>query len=232
MSVKVVKKSQLETIREEATAEAIDEARWLLSLSDLLTLLLTFFVMLFAISSPDQKKLSEMTAAMGSHLGKGTSKKTAPPNANPMEGVRMKVQSMITDNNLVNDVELTSDSRGVVLFSKGDFFFAPGGTELLPDTVLFLKKVAALIRKTPNMVLVEGHTDDVPTKSEKFPSNWELSTSRAAAVVRYFIETEKLDPKQFIVSGYGEYKPRFPPTPENRGLNRRVEIVIMHTPKP
>jgi chemotaxis protein MotB len=229
---RTIRKADLETIREESFAEAIDEARWLLSLSDLLTLLLTFFVMLFAISSPDQKKLTEMTQAMGSHLGVGTQRKIVAPNANPMEGVRTKVKSLITDNNLVNDVELTSDSRGIVLFSKGDFFFAPGGTELLPDTVLFLHKVAELIRKSPNMVLVEGHTDDVPTHSEKFPSNWELSTARAAAVVRYFIETEKLDPKQFIVSGYGEYKPRFPPTPENRGQNRRVEIVIMTEPKP
>lgn len=227
-----IKKSQLESMREESFAEAMDEARWLLSLSDLLTLLLTFFVMLFAISSPDQQKMAEMTRAMGSRLGVGASKKTAGPGVGPMEGVRAKIQALITDNNLANDVELTSDARGVVLFSKGDFFFVPGGTDFMPDTLLFLKKVAAIIRKTPNMVLVEGHTDDTPTRGEKFPSNWELSTARAAAVVRYFIETEKLDPRQFIVSGYAEYKPRHPPTPENRGFNRRVEIVIMTQRKP
>lgn len=220
---------------EEANAEAMDEARWLFSLSDLLTLLLTFFVMLFAISSPDPKKLEQMTEAMGSKIGfgKGPARKIAPPVANPQDEVRSKAQSLVTDNNLTNDVEVTADGRGVVIYSKGDFFFPAGKAELLPDTILFLKKVAELIRKTPNTVVVEGHTDDVPTKSERYPSNWELSTARAAMVVRYFVEEEKLDPKQFVVSGYGEFKPRFfPPTPENRGMNRRVEIVILASQKP
>jgi len=216
-------------MKEEATAEAFDESRWLLSLSDLLTLLLTFFVMLFAISSPDSSKMAELAKGMGGMMG--GAKKAAPHATDPMGVVKTKVQSVVTDNNLVNDIELTSDSRGIVLFSRGDFFFAAGQAELLPDTKLFLKKVAAIIRTMPNTVLVEGHTDDVPTHTATFPSNWELSTGRAAMVVRYFVEEEKLDPKQFIVSGYAEFKPRFPPTPENRGKNRRVEIVIMRTDK-
>lgn len=212
-------------MKEEASAEAMDEARWLFSLSDLLTLLLTFFVMLFAISSPDAKKMAEMMEGLGGAMG--GAKRAAPKAVDPMGITRQKMQAVITDNNLVNDIELTSDSRGMVMYSRGDFFFAAGQTELLPDTKLFLKKVAAIIRTMPNTVLVEGHTDDTPTHSEKYPSNWELAAARAAMVVRYFIEEEKLDPKQFIVSGYAEYKPRVPPTPENRGKNRRVEIVIM-----
>ncbi len=216
-------------MREEASSEAMDEARWLLSLSDLLTLLLTFFVMLFAISTPDASKMAEMAKGMGGMMG--GAKKAAPAAVDPMGVTQVRIQAVITDNNLVNDVDMASDSRGIVLFSRGDFFFASGGAELLPDTKLFLKKVAAIIKTMPNTVLVEGHTDDVPTHTDIFPSNWELSTARAAMVVRYFVEEEKLDPKQFIVSGYAEYKPRFPPTPENRGKNRRVEIVIMRTQK-
>jgi chemotaxis protein MotB len=225
MAHKPVKKSQLEAIREEASLEAMDEARWLFSLSDLLTLLLTFFIMLFAISSPDAQKMADIMQGIGGAMG--GAKKAAPKAVDPMGVTRQRMQAVITDNNLVNDIEMTSDSRGIVLYSRGDFFFAPGAVDLLPDTKLFLKKVAGIIRPMPNTVLVEGHTDDLPTHTVQFASNWELSAARAASVVRYFIEEEKLDPKQFIVSGYAEYKPRVPPTPENRGQNRRVEIVIM-----
>lgn len=229
MSHKVVKKSELETMREEASAEAADEARWLFSLSDLLTLLLTFFVMLFAISSPDAKKMAEMMESFGG--AKGGAKKSAKDATDPMGVVNKRVKTVVTDNNLVNDVDVGSDARGVVLFSRGDFFFTSGTAELLPDTKLFLNKVAEIVRSVPNTVLVEGHTDDVPTNTPIFPSNWELSTARAAAVVKFFVEQEKLDPKRFIVAGYGEFKPRFPVTPENRGKNRRVEIIILNTDK-
>ncbi len=224
-----IRPSVLASIQEEASAEASDEARWLFSLSDLLTLLLTFFVMLFAISVPDQKKLSDMMAGYGG--AKGGAKKAVTGAEDPEAFVKKHMKSLISDNNLVNDIDLTSDSRGVVLFSRGDFFFPSGTAELLPDTRLFLDKVSEIIMKVPNTVLVEGHTDDVPTSTAMFPSNWELSTARAAAVVKYFVQEKKIDPKRFIVSGYGEFKPRLPVTPENRSKNRRVEIVIMTSEK-
>ncbi len=224
-----IRPSVLAGIQEEASAEAMDEARWLFSLSDLLTLLLTFFVMLFAISVPDQKKLSDMMQGYGG--AKGGAKKAVTGAQDPEAFVKKHMKSLITDNNLANDIELTSDSRGVVLFSRGDFFFPSGTSDLLPDTRLFLDKVADIVRSVPNTVLVEGHTDDVPTHTVQFPSNWELSTARAAAVVKYLVEEKKIDPKRFIVSGYGEFKPRFPATPENRPKNRRVEIVIMTSEK-
>lgn len=224
-----IRPSVLASIQEEASAEAMDEARWLFSLSDLLTLLLTFFVMLFAISVPDQKKLSDMMQGYGG--AKGGAKKAVTGAEDPEAFVKKHMKSLISDNNLVNDIDLTSDSRGVVLFSRGDFFFPSGTAELLPDTRLFLDKVAEVILKVPNTVLVEGHTDDVPTNTAMFPSNWELSTARAAVVVKYFVQEKKIDPKRFIVSGYGEFKPRLPVTPENRPKNRRVEIVIMTSEK-
>lgn len=224
-----IRPSVIAAIQEEASGEAMDEVRWLLSLSDLLTLLLTFFVLLFAISVPDQKKLADMMQGYGG--AKGGAKKAVQGAEDPEATVKKHLKSLISDNNLVNDIDLTSDSRGIVLFSRGDFFFPSGNAELLPDTKLFLNMVAEIIVTVPNTVLVEGHTDDIPTHTAQFPSNWELSTARAAAVVKYFVEEKKIDPKRFIVSGYGEFKPRVPVTPENRSKNRRVEIVIMTSEK-
>ena len=74
---------------------------------------------------------------------------------------------------------------------------------------------------------MEGHTDDIPTKGGKYPTNWELSTARASAVVRYFLEKMKMDPRRFSAVGYAEYKPRYALIPENRPRNRRVEIIIL-----
>ncbi len=113
--------------------------------------------------------------------------------------------------------------------------FDSGEAQLKPDGEAVLRKVAKILAEHPELKIhVIGHTDNVPIRASarnRFPSNWELSTARAAAVVKYFVEEEKIDPKRFIVSGYGEFKPRFPPTPENRAKNRRVEIIVMNTEK-
>ncbi len=221
-----IRKSDLETARVESYEDGMSEISWVVILSDMMMLLLTFFVMLFSIVSPDAEKLAEILEEVGDALG-GRSIVEKKKKEDPMEKAKENIEKVIVDNNLVNDVELTSDARGIVLFSRGDFFFKSGTSELLPDTKIFLKKVASIIKTLPFVVLVEGHTDDVPISTPQFPTNWELSTARAARVVRYFVETSKLDPKMFIVAGYGEFKPRFSPTPENRPRNRRVEIVIL-----
>ncbi|MBI3600596.1 MAG: OmpA family protein [Nitrospinae bacterium] len=90
----------------------------------------------------------------------------------------------------------------------------------------FLESVNEIVKDVPYKILVEGHTDDVPIKTERFPSNWELSSSRASSVVKYFIE-KGIAPQRLSAVGYAEFKPRFPKTPENRPKNRRVEIIIL-----
>ena len=75
---------------------------------------------------------------------------------------------------------------------------------------------------------VEGHTDNLPINTPRFPSNWELSTARATSVIRYLIEEENLDPERLSAAGYGEYRPiDANDTPEGRARNRRVDLVIL-----
>lgn len=109
----------------------------------------------------------------------------------------------------------------------GDLLFNAGESELSTNARESLQKVTAVIRSTPYMINVVGHTDNIPMRSSKFKSNWELSLARASTVARYLIEETGMDPNQFVVSGYSSYRPVEPnTTAENRAKNRRVEIII------
>jgi chemotaxis protein MotB len=92
-----------------------------------------------------------------------------------------------------------------------------------------LAKIAQAINKYPdNNIQIEGHTDNVPIHTERFPSNWELSSARALAVLRFFVDRTDMDPRKLSAVGYGEYHPLAPnDTKENKRLNRRVDIVIL-----
>lgn len=109
----------------------------------------------------------------------------------------------------------------------GDLIFDLGQSDLSEDARGSLLKVASVIRHTPYMINVVGHTDNTPMRSNRFSSNWELSLARAGTVARYLIEEIGMDPNQFVVSGYSSYRPVQPnTTAENRAKNRRVEIII------
>ena len=92
-----------------------------------------------------------------------------------------------------------------------------------------LVKIARAINKYPeNNIQIEGHTDNVPIHTERFPSNWELSSARALAVLRFFVDQTDMDPRKLSAVGYGEYHPLAPnDTKDNKRMNRRVDIVIL-----
>jgi chemotaxis protein MotB len=140
--------------------------------------------------------------------------------------VSQNMQKFLQDNNLLLQVNLTTDSRGVSLYAEGDMFFDAGSADLKPEVKRLLRRIAEIIKTTPYRVIVEGHTDDTQGKMDKYPTNWELSTARASSVVRYFIEEEGIEPYRFTAEGYAGFKPRFALIPENRSKNRRVEIIV------
>jgi chemotaxis protein MotB len=123
-------------------------------------------------------------------------------------------------------VELVPDKTMRIILT-GDLLFASGQVELTPNAIESLKKLSAIINKTPYMINVIGHTDDRPVKASRFPSNWELSLARAGRVARFLIDETQLPATQFSVSGYSSFRPVQPNTSdENRKANRRVEIVL------
>jgi chemotaxis protein MotB len=109
----------------------------------------------------------------------------------------------------------------------GDLLFDLGESELSEDASSSLQKIVEVVRHTPYMINIVGHTDNLPMRSNRFKSNWELSVARASTVARFLIDEMNMDPGQFVVSGYSSNRPIAPnTTAENRAKNRRVEIII------
>lgn len=130
-------------------------------------------------------------------------------------------------------IEVIPD-KTVRIILTSDLLFSLGKSELSNKAKKSLEKIAQIIRLTPYMINVVGHTDNIPMQSYRFASNWELSVARATTVTRFFIDDNGMDPTQFVVSGYSSYRPMKPNTnAANRAKNRRVEIIISkRLPKP
>lgn len=124
-------------------------------------------------------------------------------------------------------VELSELKGKLTVKMKDKILFASGSATVGKDGVAALTKVAEALRNVQGkLIRVEGHTDNVPTTGGPWPSNWELSTARALAVVRV-LQEKGVDPTKLAAAGYGEYQPIAPnDTPEGKSLNRRIEIVL------
>jgi len=177
---------------------------WLLTYSDLMTQVLIFFVMMFALAS-----------AM-----------------NELQLIRLKntLETYVTEQQLGNYIGLTITEKGLVISLREKLMFDSGKDEIHEEANYILRDLTKNIVDVPNNVRIEGHTDNVPIGPElksKFPTNWELSTARATNVTRYLLETLNFPPGRISSAGYGEYQPVVDnDTEEHRAMNRRVDIVV------
>ena len=210
----------------EPHEEHADET-WLIPYSDLLTLLLALFIVLFASSSLDKEKAAQMEYAMAAAF-----------NSIPTEQLNGTILSFMDDAkemDLGEGVGLGSDSKGAVLDIADINLFEQGEANITPEGVKTIKRIAPLLsnnRYKRFRVIVEGHTDDMPIVSNTFASSWELSAARAAAVVREFIKAG-LNPDRFQAVGMADIAPKYPnrdlngtPIPENRIKNRRISVHV------
>lgn len=132
----------------------------------------------------------------------------------------------ITSHTAVSEVDLVKD-QAVRIVLPADLLFDVGRADLKAEAVNSLIDVAELIKKTPYMVNVVGHTDNVPIHSEKFTTNWELSAIRACVVARFLIEEMKIPTYRFYVTGHSYNQPlKANDSVKHRTENRRVEIII------
>ncbi|MEB3198130.1 MAG: OmpA family protein [Candidatus Sericytochromatia bacterium] len=222
--------------------------RWLLTYADLITLLMAFFVILYALSVTEHRKVSELQNALRNafHItsGAGEAPINGSPNvlvggATPMDFALIEMQKQIEkasreegargeDGELAISTKMTE--RGLVVSLASSAFFDAGDAYLKPEAVRIMHRVAGLLKQSKRNILVEGHTDNTPIRTRQYPSNWELSTARATSVVRYFVEAHRIPPNWLSAAGYGEYKPIVSnDSPANRAKNRRVDIVILKT---
>ncbi|WP_434564523.1 flagellar motor protein MotB [Thermoanaerobacterium thermosaccharolyticum] len=216
--------------------------RWLLTYSDMITLLMIFFIVLYTISTVNSQKFQQIAASLGKTFD-GTnyvvgqysgnsildSIKTA-NNANTNNTIESQLDKLIKQNNLQNMVTYKVEERGFVISLNDTLLFDTGSADVKPDQKATLIKIGNILKTMPNYIRVEGYTDDVPINNSQFHSNWELSVIRATNVVEILVNDVKIDPAKISAVGYGEYRPIVPnDSDKNRQLNRRVDIVIMNS---
>jgi len=183
-------------------AKAMPTPAWMVSYGDLVTQLLVFFVMLFALSS----------AATEDQLKK----------------IKERIDNYVVVNSLQAFVstKLTQKEGLIITFSE-KYMFDPGKADIYPEAKNIIRGIMALLTDDPNRIAIEGHTDNTPINTPQFPSNWELSTARATNLLRFMLEELNFSPERLTASGYGEYHPVAPnDTPPNRAKNRRVDVVV------
>lgn len=206
--------------------EHADET-WLVPYSDLLTLLLALFIVLFASSSLDKDKAALIQYALAAAFGSGVTEDT--------EGNIINFMNDARDLNLEDEgVIISSDANGATLEMTSINLFDKGSVILKAEAIPVIKKISYLLNSNKYKkyrIVVEGHTDDT-NESETLPSNWELSGARAGAVTREMI-SNSMDINRFKAVGLAEISPVYPnknpygePIPENRLKNRRVIIRI------
>ena len=206
--------------------EHADET-WLVPYSDLLTLLLALFIVLFASSSIDKSKAAQIQYALAAAFGQGV--------VDENEGTVISFINDAKDLNLEDEgVIISSDANGATLEMTSINLFDTGSVILKPEAFPVIQKISFLLKSNKYKkyrIVVEGHTDDT-NESETLPSNWELSGARAGAVTREMI-SNAMDINRFKAVGLAEISPAYPnknpygePIPENRLKNRRVIVRI------
>lgn len=223
---------------------------WITTFSDLMSLLLTFFILLYSMSTVDAEKFKQMSISLQgvlSNLGHTSVVDPVIDGEGPSEDildfddidnlldVDDKILAMydmvseyVSEEGLDAKVSVDMDKRGVFVDIKEAILFDSGSARIKESGHEVLKKIEGLVNNFDNDLVIEGHTDDVPSNTALYPSNWELSTARAVSVLRYLSEEENVDPKRLTATGYGEYRPIEPNnSKENRAANRRVNILII-----
>lgn len=252
-------------------------AKWLVTYSDMVTLVLVFFILLFSMSQIDAGKFQSITHSFQSRAildflpssvpsdsiepgledGVGVDDSGLDGKEDEIDGggdddidvdafidgleewekradalarLMGSIENYLEKHELGDVITAKRTEEGVILVLQDSILFDSGEAEILETGMPFLNEVGELLQDITNKVRVEGHTDDRPISTYRYPSNWELSGARAGSVVRYFIEELDLDEERFLIAGYGETRPVVEnDSPENWAQNRRVEIVILDT---
>jgi len=247
--------------------------RWLLTYSDLITLLMIFFVVMYAISKVDAEKFKTIAEALSKVLG-GTQAVVVAGNPQgtsllesgqigmdgaagqdsrdnglagheergaggdgyadvenmTLEGIKARLDQFAKANGFQTKLMTSIEERGLVISIQETLLFASGSAALTPRAKEILEKVSTVLATVPNYIRVEGHTDNLPINTDRFPSNWELSVLRATNVVHVLIEDGGLDPERLSATGYGEFRPIADnKTEAGRARNRRVDLIVLRS---
>ncbi|MDR1020547.1 MAG: OmpA family protein [Synergistaceae bacterium] len=251
--------------KEEPHEEHADES-WLIPYSDLMTLLLALFIVLFASSTIEEEKFRAIMSALASSFGvsegssviemfpesniipmdpdvplpqppqedsdEGDDKGDGGMFENQMDNLYSSLERYVSDNSLEGTIGLEFNGENVLITLKSDIWFQSGRADVTSNMVSQAHTLSALLKDNqdaahPLEIIVTGHTDNVPIRTSRYPSNWYLSMERAFNFLAVLLENEGLNPGSFSARGYGEFQPIADnDTPEGRQLNRRVELMV------
>jgi chemotaxis protein MotB len=243
--------------------------RWLITYSDLITLLMIFFVVMYASSQIDVAKFKTLSVSLsqalmsksmidlnGGAVGgldsgaprqdlgdtprnvvvdeearkQAARLKQLDAEEKKLEDLKAKLQAYIEKNGLQNKVSLSQTEESVQITFRDVALFDTGEATLKADAEKTLSGIIPFFKEIPNRITIEGHTDNRPIHTDQFPSNWELSSARALTVLHY-LEDHGIQSNRMSATAFGEYQPVAPnDSEENRGKNRRVNIVVHRMP--
>ena len=224
--------------------------RWMLSYLDFITLLMIFFLMMYAISNVDDKKAQALATSLkiGFNSGNGTNviavsdgsnassdivdsdNQSSTEETEKLSDIKKKVDELVNNSELKGGVTTSIQERGLVISFNDNLFFNSGEATIKPDFQGKLISISKVLNGIDNYIHVEGHTDNVAINNNTFHSNWQLSSIRAANVVEFLISQGNVKPERLSSVGYGEYRPvQSNDTDEGISANRRVDIVILNT---
>ena len=232
--------------RKKKQPEAIIGAPgWVVTYGDIMTLILCFFVLFFSFSTIDVVKFKDVIVEMQGALGvlsggpmvlnlgdipESMISENPTASIQRMMAIQKEIENNIKEENLEDSVKTSLDERGLVVSFTDTALFDIGKADIKPQIKPILDVISERLVVIDNNVRVEGHTDPTPIHTPQFPSNWELSTARANAIIHYFIEVNGVAPDRLSAAGYAFYHPVVPNTTlENRAKNRRVDVIILRS---
>lgn len=205
-------------------------ALWAVTYGDLMSYLMIFFLILFAFSIEGKNRFAEGISAVQKQFG-GKDDQAALDRQKSRErelSVADDMKSKLHSKGLQKFASVEVTERKIRVTLSEPILFSLGQSGLKEEARPMLHEFAESVRSLPNLIVVEGHTDNVRVAGGLYPSNWELSMARAASVIRYLIKDEGIDPTRISGVGYAEYRPVAPnATPEDRAKNRRIELSLM-----
>jgi chemotaxis protein MotB len=237
--------------------EKENSERWLLTYSDMITLLMLFFIVLYSLSQADVAKYNQLaqvleTVFSGGNWGIFDSKPNAGgkevfdsgkgllPSADKYPMVKNKqpekkkktyhqVVTMLQPYIKADKIRVISTETGITISLSSDLFFDPGSAQIVTENTAVLDTVSNVLKSVDNNIRIEGHTDNQPLTAThpQYRSNWELSSQRSVNILEYF-ETRGVSSKNMSAVAFGSNHPiEDNNIPEGRAYNRRVDVVIV-----
>jgi chemotaxis protein MotB len=230
--------------------EHVDEA-WLLPYSDMLTLLLALFIVMFALGQTDKAKFQALSRQFNIIFAGGTGVMQQDGSSMiPMDGeggqntttgvyntkteedkmaeIKKMLEQEIGKEGYTDKVKVNLTSEGLEITIQDAVLFNSGEAEIRGDVSALLSKLSDMLHDLDNKVKIVGHTDNVPISTSKFRSNWDLSAMRAINVMNYMIRSTGITADRASIEAHGEYAPKYDNnTEDGRAKNRRVEIIVI-----